>query len=74
MTTPKSLEFESFTLDLDRLCLLGPSGRADLRRKSFEVLRYLVEHAGRVVTKQEMLDALWPDVTVGDEVLDTVHQ
>lgn len=69
MTTPKSLEFESFTLDLDRLCLLGPSGPADLRRKSFEVLRYLVEHAGRVVTKQEMLDALWPDVTVGDESL-----
>ena len=69
MTTPKSLEFESFTLDLDRLCLLGPSGPADLRRKSFEVLRYLVEHAGRVVTKQEMLDALWPDVTVGDKSL-----
>ena len=69
MTTPKSLEFESFTLDLDRLCLLGPSGLADLRPKSFEVLRYLVEHAGRVVTKEEMLDALWPDVTVGEESL-----
>ena len=69
MTTPKSLEFGSFTLDLDRLCLLGPSGPADLRRKSFEVLRYLVEHAGRLVTKEEMLDALWPDVTVGDESL-----
>jgi adenylate cyclase len=69
MTTPKSLEFESFTLDLDRLCLLGPSGPADLRPKSFEVLRYLVEHAGRVVTKEEMLDALWPDVTVGEESL-----
>jgi adenylate cyclase len=67
--TSQSLRFGSFTLDLDRLCLRGPSGRAYLRPKSFEVLRYLVEHAGRVVTKEEMLNAIWPDVTVGDESL-----
>src|SRR4026207_492999 len=67
--TSKSLRFGSFTLDLDRLCLRGPSGRADLRPKSFEVLRYLVEHAGRVATKEEMLSAIWPDVTVSDESL-----
>ncbi len=67
--TSQSLRFGSFTLDLDRLCLRGPSGRADLRPKSFEVLRYLVEHTGRVVTKEEMLNAIWPDVTVSDESL-----
>jgi adenylate cyclase len=67
--TRKSLQFESFTLDLERLCLYGPSGRADLRPKSFEVLRYLVEHAGRVVTKEEVMSAVWPNVTVGDESL-----
>ena len=67
--TRKSLRFESFTLDLERLCLHGPSGQAELRPKSFEVLRYLVEHAGRVVNKEELLDAVWPDVTVGDELL-----
>ena len=48
--TSKSLRFEAFTVDLERLCLQGPSGQVNLRRKSFEVLRYLVEHAGRVVT------------------------
>ena len=69
MMTCKSLRFEAFTLDLERLCLDGPSGQMDLRRKSFEVLRYLVEHAGRVVTKEEMINAVWPDVTVGDESL-----
>ena len=69
MTTPKSLRFESFTLDLERLCLQGPAGPADLRRKSFEVLRYLVEHAGRVVTKEELIKAVWPDVTVSDKSL-----
>ncbi len=40
-----------------------------MRRKSFEVLRYLVEHPCRVVSKQELLDAVWPDVTVGDNSL-----
>ena len=63
------LRFESFTLDLERLTLNGPSGPANLRRKSFDVLRYLAERAGRVVTKEELIKAIWPDVTVGDEFL-----
>ncbi len=67
--TCKSLRFEAFTLDLERLCLDGPPGQIDLRRKSFDVLRYLVEHAERVVTKEELIKAVWPDVTVGDESL-----
>ena len=69
MTTHNSLRFEAFTLDLDQFCLQGPSGPTDLRRKSFEVLRYLVEHAGQVVTKEEMLYSVWPDVTVSDKSL-----
>jgi len=64
-----SIRFESFTLDLERLYLRGPSGRVELRRKSFDVLRYLVEHANRIVTKEELLKAVWPNVTVGDESL-----
>jgi len=69
MMTRNSFRFESFTLDLERLCLRGPSGQVDVRRKSFDVLRYLIEHAGRVVTKEELIRAVWPDVTVGDESL-----
>ena len=65
----RSLRFQSFTLDLQRLCLRGPSGEVDLRPKSFAVLRYLAEHAGRVVTKDEVIKAVWPDVTVTDESL-----
>jgi TolB-like protein/Flp pilus assembly protein TadD len=67
--TPRSLQFSSFTLDLDRMCLLGPHGKAELRPKSFEVLRYLVEHAGRVIAKEEVIEAVWPNVTVTDESL-----
>jgi DNA-binding winged helix-turn-helix (wHTH) protein len=66
---PRILQFAGFTLDLDRLCLLGPSGPAELRPKSFEVLRYLVEHPGRVVAKEEVMNAVWPDTTVTDESL-----
>jgi adenylate cyclase len=64
-----SLQFQSFTLDLQRLSLRGPAGEVDLRPKSFEVLRYLAEHAGRVIPKDEVIKAVWPNVTVTDESL-----
>jgi class 3 adenylate cyclase len=67
--TPRSLQFSSFTLDLDRMCLHGPAGQAELRPKSFEVLRYLVNHSGRVIGKEELIKAVWLDVTVTDESL-----
>jgi DNA-binding response OmpR family regulator len=39
-----------------------------LRRKTFAVLRYLVEHPDQVVTKRALLDAIWPNLYVGDIV------
>ena len=42
-----------------------------LKPKTFAVLRYLVEHPQRLVTKEELLDALWADVHVGEAVLKT---
>jgi TolB-like protein/Tfp pilus assembly protein PilF len=66
---PPLIRFDTFTLDLDRLCVIGASGELDLRPKSFEVLRYLVEHRGRVVFKEEVMESVWPDVTVSDESL-----
>src|SRR5262245_20200256 len=67
--TPNTLQFAGFTLDLNRLCLYGPTGRADLRPKSFEVLRYLLEHSGKVVSKEEVMNAIWPKTNVSDESL-----
>jgi adenylate cyclase len=54
---------------LDRFSLYGPSGRLDLRPKSFEVLRYLAEHDSRLVTKDELIGAVWPDAAATDESL-----
>jgi adenylate cyclase len=61
------LKFGSHFLDLDRLSLHGSQGPIELRPKSFQVLRHLVENAGRTVTKEELIAAVWPDVTVTDE-------
>ena len=69
MMEQKARQFGPFTLDLERLCLRGPAGEAELRPKSFEVLRYLTEHAGRVVSKDEVVAAVWPDVIVTDDSL-----
>jgi TolB-like protein/DNA-binding winged helix-turn-helix (wHTH) protein len=37
--------------------------------KAFDVLAYLVEHAGQVVSQDELLRALWPETFVNPEVL-----
>ena len=68
-TSQTSLQFGPFTLDLGRLCLSGPKGEVELRPKSFEVLRYLAEHPGRVISKEEMIAAVWPEVIVTDDSL-----
>ncbi|HWE16455.1 MAG TPA: winged helix-turn-helix domain-containing protein [Hyphomicrobiaceae bacterium] len=57
------------TFDAARACLQGPAGPVALRRKSFEVLHYLVDHPERVVAKDELLEAVWAGVTVGEDSL-----
>ena len=59
--------FEDCTLDLRRGVFRRGDRAIDLRPKSFEVLRYLVENAGRLVSKDELIQAIWPNVNVADE-------
>jgi DNA-binding winged helix-turn-helix (wHTH) protein len=65
----REFKFEGFTLDLKRGCLRGAGGEIELRPKSFEVLRYLVEDAGRLVPRDELIKAVWPNLVVTDESL-----
>jgi len=67
--SPKSYCFEAYTLDLRRGCLRKVDREIDLRPKSFEVLRHLVENAGRLVSKDELVKIVWPNVIVTDESL-----
>src|SRR5262245_24165154 len=61
--------FAGFTLDLDGGFLRRGAEEVHLRAKPFEVLVYLVEHHGRVVSKTEITRAVWPDVAVMDNTL-----
>jgi adenylate cyclase len=65
----KIFSFEGYKLDLRRGCLRTNDREIELRPKAFEVLRYLVENAGRLVPKDELIKAIWPNVTVADESL-----
>ncbi|MGL4961019.1 MAG: ATP-binding protein [Inquilinus sp.] len=67
-------EASSFWIDRDNLSLRrsyagGEDERVKLAPKSFDVLRYLAENPGRLVTHDELLEALWPGVHVQPEVL-----
>jgi len=59
--------FDRFALDLTRGRLRAGGEDIQLRPKAFEVLCYLAENAGRLVLKQELYEAVWPDVTVSDD-------
>jgi len=61
--------FDAFRLDLQAECLWHAGEPLRLRRKAFSLLRHLLENSGRLLTKQELLDAVWPDVAVTDAVL-----
>jgi class 3 adenylate cyclase/tetratricopeptide (TPR) repeat protein len=61
--------FEGHRLDLQRGSLSNIEGEVELRPKCFELLRYLVENAGRLVSKDEVIEALWPNRTITDEAL-----
>src|SRR3989442_1546368 len=45
--------------------------RLQLTQKAFAVLCYLVDHPGRVVTKEELLRVIWPDTVVSEWALTT---
>jgi formylglycine-generating enzyme required for sulfatase activity len=66
---PRVFQFDRFELDLTRGCLRTSDRTIDLRPKALEVLCYLVQNAGRLVSKQELFEAVWPNVTVSDDSL-----
>jgi TolB-like protein/DNA-binding winged helix-turn-helix (wHTH) protein/Flp pilus assembly protein TadD len=61
--------FLGWTLDTRRQLLLRGDEATRLRPRTYEVLLYLVRHAGRVISKQELMDAVWKDVAVTDDSL-----
>ena len=62
-------QFFPFRLDPVNQCLWRGEAKVSLRPKAFAVLAYLVQHAGRLVSQKELLDALWADTFVQPDVL-----
>lgn len=58
--------FVGYELDTDAYKLTHGSQELRLQPQVFDVLRYLVEHRERVVSKDELLSALWPDAHVNE--------
>ncbi len=69
MQTEHHVTFDRYRLDLAGEQLWCGSEEIPLPSKAFALLRYLVEHAGQLVTKAELFAALWPGTAVTDSAL-----
>jgi eukaryotic-like serine/threonine-protein kinase len=61
--------FRDFTVDPGRACLWRAGEEVKLRPKVFEALSYLVVNNNRLVTKDELIKAIWKDTFVTDDSL-----
>ncbi|MEM9747214.1 MAG: winged helix-turn-helix domain-containing protein [Actinomycetota bacterium] len=64
-------EGDGWTLDADEFIVRSGGEPVDLEPQAVDVLLHLVQNRGRLVTKIEMLDAVWGDQFVGDAALAT---
>src|SRR5215813_4195546 len=69
MNSGSHLLFPPFRLDLANQRLWREAQEIPLRQKTFAVLRHLAEHPDQLVTKEALLDAIWPETYVSDVVL-----
>jgi DNA-binding winged helix-turn-helix (wHTH) protein/pimeloyl-ACP methyl ester carboxylesterase len=62
-------EFGRYRLEVRERRLLCDGKQVPLRTKVFDTLRLLVDHAGRLLTKDELMQAIWPDTIVEENNL-----
>lgn len=71
MSTPEQLiyEFDDFRIDAVRRLLLLRGEPVRLKPKVFDTLLYLASHQGKILDKDELMGAIWPDATVEENNL-----
>jgi TolB-like protein/DNA-binding winged helix-turn-helix (wHTH) protein/Tfp pilus assembly protein PilF len=69
MTPHRIYSFDDFTLDLTSGSLRRGGRDVRLRPKAFALLKFLVENPGRLVSKDELIAAVWPGTFVTDDAL-----
>src|SRR5689334_20492367 len=63
------LRFGPFELDRGNQSLSRDGAEIRLAPKAYAVLRHLTDHAGNLITKDELLDAVWGELHVTDGAL-----
>src|SRR5215208_4802685 len=69
MAAEPEFTFGPFRLDPANARLTRGRLAVPLKPKAFDVLAHLVRRAGRLVTQEELIGAVWPDTIVGDSSL-----
>src|SRR5499427_2133968 len=69
MAQPQTVCFGPFIFEPHQARLRRGRRVLPLTRKACEVLHYLATHPGRLVTKEALFQAVWPDTAVSDAVL-----
>jgi TolB-like protein/DNA-binding winged helix-turn-helix (wHTH) protein len=62
-----TFRFDAFELDAQRRTLQRSGADVELRPLAFDALAHLLRHAGHVVTKEELIAAVWPGLVVTDD-------
>lgn len=69
---PQTIRHKELTLDLDGYKAYAGKESIDLTPREFEILRELLIHKGRILTRQNLLQTLWKYEFFGDErIIDT---
>ncbi len=71
--TPQTLSYKTLTLDLGAYRVYSEQGDIDLTPREFEILRELILHKGRILTRQNLLQMLWKYEFLGDERIVDTH-
>ena len=66
---PERYRFGPFELQPDKRRLLKDGATISLRPRAFDLLAALVDRAGHLVTKDELLDQVWPKTVVEEAAL-----
>lgn len=71
--TPQTLSYKTLTLDLGAYKVYSEQKSIDLTPREFEILRELILHKGRILTRQNLLQMLWKYEFLGDERIVDTH-
>lgn len=68
----KTIQYKNITLDLEGYKIFIETKPIDITPREFEILRELISHRGRILTRQNLLSMLWKYEFFGDErIIDT---